>query len=108
MLADLYPRRSRRRQRRKLRKRRARESQLVWPRRPRLQKATVIGDRRMRWISLCGRYRIDRYPDRSGRYLAFAFDRELPLSNHRDLTAAKRACQSHARKASSREADHAE
>jgi hypothetical protein len=99
MIASVRPLRARREPRRELPSRRSRVEQLVWPPRPRRQQTKHFG-LRQRWISRCGRYRIDRCLEITKRFIAvvFAVDGDRVISDHSTLSAAKRACQSHLRK----------
>lgn len=82
---------------------RARTAKLAWPKRPRPITHDVLG-RCQRWQSKCGFYRVDRYAERSGRYLALAWKQTGAgwswdlLSPHRTFAAARERCETHAKK----------
>lgn len=81
----------------------ATQSRIEWPKRPSTRPHRTLG-RRQVWQSKCGRYRIDRFIESSGRYLAG--DQYNILSSHRTLQAAKRACERLARAERNRRLHH--
>lgn len=83
-----------------------RSASLRWPKRPRKIKNLVFL-RATEWVTRCGRYRVVRFADGTGRYHAgirgevagrWAWLRlsSKPIA-HRKLKHAQRACQKHAR-----------
>jgi len=75
-------------------------ARLTWPRRAKRHEHDFLGPSQF-WTSRCGRYRVERFPRCSGRYLAMWRDPRLGgtwtlLSRHQKLGPAQRACERHA------------
>lgn len=75
------------------------KAKLVWPQRPRRGNHNSLG-RVQYWTTACGAYRVERFPEYSGRYLALYSDPRMGgvwhlLSRHVKLGPAQRACERH-------------